>query len=223
MEGQASAALAAQPPGARRGPGRPRVESLDERLLEATLALIDAGEPVTASRLVERSGVSRAALYRRWPSLTDLVAIALDRGRDAHRIPTDGDLRQALFDAFLGGAERGMPDYPEQRMRRRLVLGLEDRALQKAYWDAHVVRRRTSTIALLRAGVDRGILRADVDVEAAADLLSGVFYYQLVVRGVSMTEPEAVARCRAALELIWRGMAVDPGNSGRAHERDPID
>jgi AcrR family transcriptional regulator len=199
---------AAETESRRRGPGRPREDGLDERLVDAALALIDGGEPVTAGRLVDRSGVSRAAIYRRWPSLTDLVATALDRGREAHVIPTDGDLRSALFQAFLAGAERGMPGYPEQRMRRRLVLGLEDRALQRAYWEAHVARRRDSTIGVLRAGIARGVLRADIDLEACADLLSGVFYYQLVVRGEPMSDPAVVERCREALDVIWRGMAA---------------
>ena len=179
--------------------------------MEAALALIDAGEPVTAAKLVQLSGVSRAAVYRRWPSLTDLVATALDRGRDAHVIPIDGDLRAALHDAFLGGYDQRMAGYPEARMRRRLALGLADPVLQRAYWDAHVARRRVSTIAVLRAGVEQGLLRADTDFEACADLLSGVFYYQLVVRGVSLTDAEALARCRAAFEVIWRGMSAEAG------------
>ncbi|MER7797289.1 TetR-like C-terminal domain-containing protein [Microbacterium sp. NPDC096154] len=209
MSDLATTGAAAARQGRRRGPGRPRAEGIDERLIAAALALIDAGEPVTAGRLVDRSGVSRAAIYRRWPSLTDLVATALDSGRDPHDIPTDGDLRAALYDAFLGGAERGMPGYPEERMRRRLVLGLQDRVVQRAYWDAHVARRRVSTIGVLRAGVERGILRSDVDLEACADLLSGVFYYQLVVRGASLADADVIARCRAAFDVIWQGMAVE--------------
>ena len=206
MNGEGAAASVE---GRRRGPGRPRAEGLDERVVAAALELIDAGEPVTAWRLVERSGVSRAAIYRRWPSLTELVATALDRGREPHIIPSDGDVRAAVFESFLGAAERGLPGYPEERMRRRLVLGLEDRALQRAYWEAHVARRRVATIGVLRAAVGSGLLRDDLDLEACADLLSGVFYYQLVVRGDSLADPSAVARCRAAIEVVWRGMEAD--------------
>ncbi|GAA3665298.1 TetR/AcrR family transcriptional regulator [Microbacterium marinilacus] len=205
--GAAAGAAAAQ---GRRGPGRPRAEGHDERLIDAALALIDAGEHVTAGRLVERSGVSRAAIYRRWPSLADLVATALDRGREPLVIPTDGDLRVALFGAFVEGLERAVPGYPEARMRRRLVLGLEDRALQRAYWEAHVARRRVATVGALRVGMERGVLRGDLDPEACADLLSGVIYYQIVVRGEPLSQPSAVARCRAAFDVIWRGMEAAP-------------
>ncbi|KQZ11811.1 transcriptional regulator [Microbacterium sp. Root53] len=191
-----------------RGPGRPRAAGLDERVVAAALELIDAELPVTAGRLVERSGVSRAAIYRRWPSLADLVAAALDRGREPLEIPIDGDLRSAIFESFLGGAERQPSTYSDERMRQRLRLALADRALQRAYWDAHVSRRRVATLTALRAGIDRGVLRDDLDVEACVDLLGGVFYYQLVVRGVPMTDADALARCRAAFDVVWRGMAA---------------
>ena len=47
----------------RRRPGRPRDEDIDGQIVAATLEIIDAGEEVTVSRVVARSGVSRAALY----------------------------------------------------------------------------------------------------------------------------------------------------------------
>lgn len=196
----------------RRGPGRPRDEELDGQILGAALALVDTGESVTVSRIVERSGVSRAALYRRWPSLTDLVAAALDVGREQPAaIPADGDLREAILGALLGATAGDEPiDYPEERLRQRLRLAMADRALQKAYWTSHVSRRRGPMEDALRAGVERGVLRADIDVEACFDLIAGVFYYQLVVRGERVDEPATRARCRAALEVAWRGMLPDP-------------
>lgn len=69
---------------ARRGPGRPRIPDHDERILEAVVAMVDRNEPITVNAVVAASGVSRAALYRRWSSMTQLVATALDRGRSFH-------------------------------------------------------------------------------------------------------------------------------------------
>ena len=92
----------------RRRPGRPRDEDIDGQIVAATLEIIDAGEEVTVSRVVARSGVSRAALYRRWPSLTTLIAAALDVGRMVPpEYPDDVDLRDALFDG-LGLGESGV-------------------------------------------------------------------------------------------------------------------
>ena len=99
--------------------------------------------------------------------------------------------------------------YPEERFRQRIRLAMADRKLQKAYWTSHVSRRREPIENALRAGVETGELRADLDVEACFDLIAGVFYYQLVVRGDRVDDPATRARCRAALDVVWRGM-VEP-------------
>jgi AcrR family transcriptional regulator len=195
---------------ARRGPGRPRNDDIDDQVLTAVLELIDTKEEVTAARIVERSGVSRAALYRRWPSLTALIAAALDVGRDIPpAIRTDGDLREAIFVLLFGGTtEGGVTDHPEERFRQRIRLVMADRDLQKAYWSSHVSRRRAPIEAALRAGTEQGVLRPDLDPEACFDLIAGVFYYQVVVRGDSLNDPETRQRCRTALDVAWRGMLV---------------
>ena len=64
-----------------RGPGRPRIADHDERILDAVATMVDEDQHITVSAVVEASGVSRAALYRRWSTMTELIATALDRGR----------------------------------------------------------------------------------------------------------------------------------------------
>ncbi|PPG04519.1 transcriptional regulator [Pseudoclavibacter sp. RFBI5] len=212
-----SAASAASAPSAsadldtRRNPGRPRTEELDGQILAATLAIIDADEAVTVSRVVERSGVSRAALYRRWPSMTLLIAAALDVGRTIPpTLGKPGDLRAGIVD-FLMGASVDLDEtsYPDQRFRQRIRLVMSDRELQQAYWESHVSVRRRPIENALRAGIAEGSLRADLDVEACFDLIAGTFYYQLVVRGCRFDDPAARARCRAGLEVAWRGMECE--------------
>ncbi|MCK3770615.1 TetR/AcrR family transcriptional regulator [Microbacterium aerolatum] len=192
----------------RRGPGRPRDEDIDGQIIAATLALIDAEEEVTVSRIVERSGVSRAALYRRWPSLTTLIAAALDVGRTVPPpVGAEGDLHAAVMTAVFGDSGAVTASgYSEVRFRHRIRLVMADRALQKAYWRSHVSRRRMPVEAALRRGIERGILCADLDVEACFDAMAGVAYYQLVVRGDRFEEPGSQARMIAALDVIWRGM-----------------
>lgn len=196
----------------RRGPGRPRDEALDEQIIEVTLALIDAEEEVTVSRIVSRSGISRAALYRRWPSLTAHIAAALDFGRGVPpdipmEIPMDGDLGEFIFAGMLGDpALVTAAGFSEVRFRHRIRLVMADRALQKAYWSSHVVRRRVPMESAFRVGIERGILRADLDVEACFDAIVGAAYYQMVVRGDRHDDPEARMRLHAAFEVVWRGM-----------------
>ncbi|MFI2364344.1 TetR/AcrR family transcriptional regulator [Promicromonospora sp. NPDC019610] len=211
---------------AQRGPGRPRAQGHDERIVDAAVELLERGEEVTVSRVVERSGVSRAAIYRRWPSMTDLVATALDRGRAPHTIPLEGDLLQNVLDAYTTSSyatsssttssyatssSAARETYSEERFRLRMRLAMTDRKLAQAYWRSHVSRRRAGMVAVLRAGIERGVLRPDIDVDACIDLVNGVFYYQFVVRGVTLDDPEALARCREGIRVAWRGMAAQAG------------
>lgn len=193
---------------ARRGRGRPRDEEIDGQIIAVTLSLIDAEDEVTVARIVERSGVSRAALYRRWPSLTTLIAAALDVGRSIPpAVDAEGDLRTALFASMFGAAGAATTaGYSEARFRHRIRLVMADRALQKAYWKSHVARRRAPVEAALTAGIERGILRDDLDVEACFDAIAGVVYYQLVVRGDRLEDAATSARVSAAMDVVWRGM-----------------
>lgn len=197
------------------GPGRPRVARLDDAILRAAIELLDAGEDVSVSKVVERSGVSRAALYRRWPSITHLIAAALDVGRTAYPpIAPDDDLRVALLRNFIPSQEPGV--YPETRFRQRLKLVVANPELQQAYWKSHVERRRTPLEGSLRAAVDDGRLRADLDVSAAIDAMAGIVYYQFVVRGADLSAAETQRRMAAALDVVWRGMvSAEAGPHGR--------
>ena len=180
------------------------------QILEAVLALIDAGEPVTVGRVVTGSGVSRAAIYRRWPSLTHLIAAALDLGRTVPGPLALGHgeegAREAILGALLGGYDSVLAGYTERRFRQRIALAMADRTLQRAYWESHVSRRRVSLESAIEEAIRRGILRRDLDPAVCFDLLAGVVYYQLVARGESFTESATLERCRAAFEIAWRGM-----------------
>ena len=195
----------------RRGPGRPRDGELDAQILAGALALIDEGTAVTVSLLVAQSGVSRAAIYRRWPSLTALVAAALDVGRTVPPdIPLTGDLREAVIGSLFGGQSVSVVGYSEERFRQRIRLAMADRDLQRAYWDSHVSRRRASLERALQAGIERGTLRTGLDPATCFDLLAGVVYYQLVVRGETLSDPVVWKRCQDAFDIAWRGMLAEP-------------
>lgn len=191
------------------GPGRPRRPGHDEKILEATLRLIDTDRRITVNAVVEESGVSRAAVYRRWSSMTDLIASALDQGRATPVIDTDGDIKSALIEVLYTRTTVSQTlgeTYTTRRFRKRLELMMSDQDLQRAYWRSHVAPRRASPIEALKIARDRGEIRADVDVEAALDAMYGAFYYQIVVRGENLSEDRTLDRCIEAFELIWAGM-----------------
>lgn len=197
-----------------RGPGRPRQELIPQ-VLDAVNELIAEDVPVTVNRVVERSGVSRAAIYRRFASTTELIAAALDQGRSPVEIPSGMSTREALEYSYVRmpadqryGSGLGA-QYSERRFKQRLVLALADPDLQREYWNSHVSRRRTPILEILKQGQASGEVRPEADLDAAIDLLSGVYYYQAVVRGEGLSDPDTLARCAAAVEIIWQGIKAE--------------
>jgi hypothetical protein len=50
-----------------------------------------------------------------------------------------------------------------------------------------MARRIEAILGLLRRGIERGELRADLDLELAVDLLLGPIYYRLLMSGEPLT------------------------------------
>lgn len=90
-------------------------------------------------------------------------ATALDRGRAPHTIPLEGDLLQNVLDAYTKSSSMASSTTretcSEERFRLRVRLAMTDRKLAQADWRSHVSRRRGGMVAVLRAGIERGVLR----------------------------------------------------------------
>ncbi|NLA56087.1 MAG: TetR/AcrR family transcriptional regulator [Corynebacterium humireducens] len=191
----------------RTGPGRPPNEALDRQVIIAARRLIREGKPLTIQEIVEASGASRSAIYRRWPSLNELLADALDHGRTNRVYSFDGPIKpileELLFDRMHETVGRG---YTDKHYRRHLELMMANPQLQKVYWEKHASRRLKCMQRALQAAKDNGEIRRNVDIEAALDAIYGVRTFQTAVRGVPFDSPEAVQRARAAFDLLRKGM-----------------
>src|SRR5699024_3444827 len=118
--------------------------------------------------VVAVSGINRAAIYRRWDSLAQLIATALDRGRAQITFDLTKPIKEALTEVIFDEIDvaRGK-GYSDKRFRKRIQLVMENRELQEAYWESHVYHRRLTLMEAIRLGIARGELREDLDIEAA--------------------------------------------------------
>jgi AcrR family transcriptional regulator len=172
---------------ATRTPGRPRSAEADAAILSATLQTLvtDGYRALTVEKVRERAGVGKATIYRRYPSKEALVRAAvvhLNRGVTPEPQDT-GSLRgdfQGFVSSMLAGAEiSGALTF----MPRMLSEVAHDAELRRIFYAALVQPRRDVIELLLRRAIERGEVRADVDVELAIDLIAGPMIYRIVITG----------------------------------------
>ncbi len=131
--------------------------------------------------VARRAGVGKAALYRRWPKKSAMVADRLKAvGVELSAWPDTGtlagDVRASLHDLrrLLRRplVRRIVPDlHAELARSHELVAGVA--LLQRA--------RRDAAGDMLRRSIARGELRHDVDLELAADLVAAPLYWRAIV------------------------------------------
>ncbi len=164
--------------------GRPRSEKAHTAILEAaTELLLERGlESVSMDEVAERAGVSKATIYRWWPSKETLALDALyhEWDTDSTRPPDTGSLRSDLL-ALLRPWIRRNRARPNGRVVAELVAEAQtDPEFAAIYRARFVTPRREPARALLLRAIDRGELPPDIDLELALDLVYGPLYHRLL-------------------------------------------
>jgi len=165
--------------------GRPRSKELDASILSATLELAaEVGiNGMSMDDLAQRAGVSKASIYRRWPSKELLVIDALRSAMG----PLDavdtgdvgGDLRSILGDlvARFSSKERMNDVLPHL-----IEVSTHDPAL-RVELEAYTQLRRVPIRASLERGVARGEVSPDADLDTLIDALLGPIIYRRLLTG----------------------------------------
>jgi AcrR family transcriptional regulator len=169
-------------PGRQRG--RPRSETARTAILDAAAELLLAHglAAVSMDTVAERAGVSKATIYRWWPTKETLALDALYTEWAAVRpAPRDtGSLRGDLL-SLLRPWARLAASRPYARVIGSLITEAQtDPAFAKEYHDRVVEPRRDQARAILRRAVDRGELAAGTKIEVALDLVFGPLYHRLL-------------------------------------------
>jgi AcrR family transcriptional regulator len=164
--------------------GRPRSEKTRLAILEATEALMEEGgfAATTIESIAARAGVSKVTIYKWWPSRG---SVAIDAFFYRHRqtlvFPDTGDVGEDLSFQMLAvaAAFRGRAG---EIMAELIGQAQSDPALAETLRTGWLQPRREASSAVIRRGMERGELRADLDVSLLMDQLYGPIYYRLVAR-----------------------------------------
>jgi len=165
-------------------PGRPRSEKARAAILAATTDLLLAHglAAVSMDTVAERAGVSKATIYRWWPSkeLLALDALYQESAASQPRRPDTGTLRGDLL-ALLQPWARLVTGRPYGRLIAALVTQAQtDPAFGRQYRARFVEPRRDEARAVLRRAIERGEMPTGTNTELALDLLYGPLYHRLL-------------------------------------------
>ena len=164
---------------------RPRVEGDREReILDAALeVLAEVGyDRLTMDAVAQRAKASKATLYRRWNSKATLVVDALATQKASPPVPDSGDLRTDLLTAFCGMG--GLTDHDTTQTFGAVMTALStDPEFAAEFRTRVLVPKSQLSRSLFQRAVDRGEVRADLDLDLVAPALAGIVLHRIFVMG----------------------------------------
>jgi AcrR family transcriptional regulator len=193
---------------AERSPGRPRDARADRAILEATLELIaELGVyEFRTEDVAARAGVGKGAIYRRYRSKDELVTAAVAAlVSEEIAVPDTGSTRADLLVLMREAVELYRGSLASRLMPNLIGAIAQKPELARTVRDGFLTGRRVALTQVLERGVERGDLRAELDVELALDVLGGPLFYRLLVTGGPLDEQLA----EGVADLILRGFAPD--------------
>ncbi|HTZ81394.1 MAG TPA: TetR/AcrR family transcriptional regulator [Stellaceae bacterium] len=195
------------------GPGRPRSAAVERAILRAAFALFVEGgvEGASIEKIARKAGVAKTSIYRRWRSRDQLLAQAIEAGRNesAPGYTTDAVQHASAADflQLLLGAGNIMLRPRMRKLVTRLIGSVSDHPhLLEVYRETYFRPRRRALEGALRRVQAAGAIRPDADIESLADMLGGALIYRLVLVHEPGDTPE---KLRAYLLRILRAAGID--------------
>jgi AcrR family transcriptional regulator len=164
--------------------GRPRSERARSAILAAAAdLLLEAGlDAVSMDAVARRAGVSKATIYRWWPTKETLALDAVyDQWETASRLTRATDSLRGDLLAFLRPWVRLITQRPYARVIAALVAKAQsDEAFGEEYRAHFLEPRRSDASEIFQRAIERGEIPADTNIDVALDLLYGPFYHRML-------------------------------------------
>lgn len=158
-------------------PGHRRGAVVDDAILNATLEEIAATGTFTirVDRVAERIGVNKTTIYRRYPTVDELVlAAVLHRAEGEVPVPDTGSLRDDLYTL----AEMVLDAITNPLGRALLAAGAQTGPytdLRRAFWS----QRLETAAVLFERAADRGEIAPVVDPAERIERLVGPIHFRV--------------------------------------------
>lgn len=190
-------------------PGRPRSTAVHDAILNATRALLvkSGYAGVSMDKVATGAGVGTQTVYRRWPSKAPLVAEAVMQAyaRADFTLPDSGDTVEDLRAWMHNYAVMNAANENVALVRALAAAAAEDLRDRDTLYGQLTGRFHDALCQRLRTGVSRGQIRADADIEAAADALLGATLYRML--SVTTSVHETIGRYDGLLDILTNGLS----------------
>jgi AcrR family transcriptional regulator len=183
--------------GEKRAPGRPRSEESRQAILHSTLKLLkESGFPqLSIEAIAADADVSKATVYRWWPTKAALVADAFSVSAEQElRFPDTGSVRKDMS-LQMRQVIRVFRSQRGKVVAALLGGGQSDPELIAAFRERFLWPRRRQAYQTLQRGIDRGELPAGIDMDLTLDSLYGPIYMRFLIRHGELNESFADALC----------------------------
>ena len=195
--------------------GRPRSEKAHKAILDAAAELLLARglSAVSMDAVAERAGVSKATIYRWWPTKETLALDALyTEWATVGPSPRDtGSLRSDLL-ALLRPWARLTSSRPYGRVIAALITEAQtDPVFATEYRQRVVEPRRDQARAIFRRAIERGEIPPDTNIEVALDLLYGPLYHRLLHGHAPLNDRFT----QDVIDMALNGIQPTPDHAGR--------
>jgi AcrR family transcriptional regulator len=198
--------------------GRPRSEKAREAILDAAgeLLLGQGLSDVSMDAIAARAGVSKATIYRWWPTKEALALDSLYHDWDAARppMPDTGSLRGDLLSHLRPWVRRAR-SRPSGRVMAELVAAVHaDPEFCRQYQARFVEPRRAPAWRFFERAIERGEI-PPVDVQLALDLVFGPIFHRLLHLHAPLTD----SYVEQVVDAVLRGLpSGNPSTEGVQHD-----
>ena len=185
--------------------GRPRSQTTRKAIMRAVLSMLKREDyaDISIEQIAAKAKVSKHSIYRWWNSKGEVVLDAFLEYA-LQKVP-QADLSNDAFtdlEGFVESAYRMWHDPLFEKGLRGLVIEMSfDPGLRQKFNDVYLTPRKQHLGNILKHGVDRGQLRANLDIEAVVDVIFGFVWFHISFNATSRDERRTARRLITLLRL----------------------
>ena len=174
-------------------------------------------EGTSVDEIAQVSGVSKATIYKHWESKDVLCIEAISRLKCDLPVFDSGNPRVDITEFLRHMAHTKKPAAFSRVWPRVIGYAAGNPAFAKAFRARIVDRPRAQLAGLLRNAIEKGELRAGLDVELALDVLLGPILYVRFMQSTVATElPQHV------VDSFWRLHAAESSTANANDDKRKV-